>query len=412
MKEKAIQHQSLKEYGFVMRSIYEVCETVTDYVAAGSFADLKKNVEYLSEPNYAQLIRTVDLKSRFLKGNFIYVSKKAFDYLWRVNLNCESIILPNIGNCGEVYYVVPEKLPYKNNVLATNAILVRSLKESNKYLFYIFQSKHFQDELKKITSPVGQTKFNKTELKNICIPIPSRKVQEEIVKILDSFTNLIDALNEELSLRQKQFEYYREKLLTFDDNVYLMSLGDCCVIKGRIGFRGYTIKDQVNKGEGAISLSPGNISEGIINYNQCTYISWDKYYESPEIMINNGDIIFCKTASVGKVAVINDLPCEATINPQLVVLKEININKKYLYYYLSSNSIQNKVKSLAGVGSVPNISQSILNDLDISVPSSQVMKSIVEKLDAFESLISSLKEEIALRQKQYEYYREKLLTFD
>ena len=225
MKEKAIQHQSLKEYGFVMRSIYEVCETVTDYVAAGSFADLKKNVEYLSEPNYAQLIRTVDLKSRFLKGNFIYVSKKAFDYLWRVNLNCESIILPNIGNCGEVYYVVPEKLPYKNNVLATNAILVRSLKESNKYLFYIFQSKHFQDELKKITSPVGQTKFNKTELKNICIPIPSRKVQEEIVKILDSFTNLIDALNEELSLRQKQFEYYREKLLTFDDKSVYTTLG-------------------------------------------------------------------------------------------------------------------------------------------------------------------------------------------
>lgn len=130
-------------------------------------------------------------------------------------------------------------------------------------------------------------------------------------------------------------------------------------------------------------------------------------------MINNGDIIFCKTGStVGKVTVVEKLPCEATINPQLVVLKEININKKYLYYYLSSNRIQNKVKSLAGVGSVPNISQSILNDLDISVPSSQVMKSIVEKLDAFESLISSLKEEIALRQKQYEYYREKLLTFD
>ena len=281
------------------------------------------------------------------------------------------------------------------------------------FLYEVLNTKCVQDYwAMKANNGGAMSNLNSDIVKSTIIKIPSLNVQEEIVKILDSFTNLIDALNEELSLRQKQFEYYREKLLTFDDNVYLMSLGDCCVIKGRIGFRGYTIKDQVNKGEGAISLSPGNISEGIINYNQCTYISWDKYYESPEIMINNGDIIFCKTASVGKVAVINDLPCEATINPQLVVLKEININKKYLYYYLSSNSIQNKVKSLAGVGSVPNISQSILNDLDISVPSSQVMKSIVEKLDAFESLISSLKEEIALRQKQYEYYREKLLTFD
>ena len=281
------------------------------------------------------------------------------------------------------------------------------------YLSHYFRSNYARKQIKKTANGVTRFNISKKKFSEIEIVIPPIKVQEEIVKILDSFTNLIDALNEELLLRQKQFEYYREKLLTFDDNVYLMRLGDCCVIKGRIGFRGYTIKDQVNKGEGAISLSPGNISEGIINYNQCTYISWDKYYESPEIMINNGDIIFCKTGStVGKVTVVEKLPCEATINPQLVVLKEININKKYLYYYLSSNRIQNKVKSLAGVGSVPNISQSILNDLDISVPSSQVMKSIVEKLDAFESLISSLKEEIALRQKQYEYYREKLLTFD
>ena len=285
-------------------------------------------------------------------------------------------------------------------------------KVSTKFLYY-YLKKTEKSIMTNMVSRGGIPAINKTIFEKYKIPLPHIKVQEEIVKILDSFTNLIDALNEELSLRQKQFEYYREKLLTFDDNVYTKSLGDCCVIKGRIGFRGYTIKDQVNKGEGAISLSPGNIYEGIINYNQCTYISWDKYYESPEIMINNGDIIFCKTGStVGKVTVVEKLPCEATINPQLVVLKEININKKYLYYYLSSNRIQNKVKSLAGVGSVPNISQSILNDLDISVPSSQVMKSIVEKLDAFESLISSLKEEIALRQKQYEYYREKLLTFD
>ena len=197
----------------------------------------------------------------------------------------------------------------------------------SKFIYYYLLS--IQNDIKRQVRQASVPRLGSNVLKSIILPSVSDNKQQEIVKILDSFTNLIDALNEELSLRQKQFEYYREKLLTFDDNVYLMSLGDCCVIKGRIGFRGYTIKDQVNKGEGAISLSPGNISEGIINYNQCTYISWDKYYESPEIMINNGDIIFCKTGStVGKVTVVEKLPCEATINPQLVVLKEININKK------------------------------------------------------------------------------------
>lgn len=329
----------------------------------------------------------------------------------RSHLSKGDILFSGIGTIGKVAYVNEDP---KNWNCSESVYVIKPFNGlSGKYLYYVLQTNKIIKQYEANSAGSIMKGVRKANLEQLRIPLPHIKIQEEIVKILDSFTNLIDALNEELSLRQKQFEYYREKLLTFDDNVYTMSLGDCCVIKGRIGFRGYTIKDQVNKGEGAISLSPGNISEGIINYNQCTYISWDKYYESPEIMINNGDIIFCKTGStVGKVTVVEKLPCEATINPQLVVLKEININKKYLYYYLSSNRIQNKVKSLAGVGSVPNISQSILNDLDISVPSSQVMKSIVEKLDAFESLISSLKEEIALRQKQYEYYREKLLTFD
>ena len=109
-------------------------------------------------------------------------------------------------------------------------------------------------------------------------------------------------------------------------------LGEICTINGRIGFRGYTRKDQVEKGCGAISLSPGNIEDSNINYESCTYITWVKYEESPEIMVNNGDIILCKTASVGKVARIVNLPEKTTINPQLVLLKNFKINSDYLFY--------------------------------------------------------------------------------
>ena len=81
------------------------------------------------------------------------------------------------------------------------------------------------------------------------------------------------------------------------NGVEYKQLGDICNIKGRIGFRGYTRKDQVNEGEGALSLSPGNIVDGQMDYTKGTYITWAKYDESPEIMTYNGDIIFCKTAS-------------------------------------------------------------------------------------------------------------------
>ena len=173
------------------RKFEDELQTVTDYVAAGSFADLAENVKYLNFPNYAQLVRTMDLKNNFTSKEQIFVDKKAFDFLWRVNLNKESIILPNIGNCGEIYLINKEKLRYKNNVLGPNAILVRSITNNNKFLSYSFQTKRFQDSLKLIISPNGQTKFNKTDLKTIEIIIPKTMEQVKIGNLLNNIDNLI-----------------------------------------------------------------------------------------------------------------------------------------------------------------------------------------------------------------------------
>jgi len=189
-------------------------------------------------------------------------------------------------------------------------------------------------------------------------------------------------------------------------------LGEVCEIKGRIGFRGYTRDDQVKKGEGAISLSPGNIIDGIIDYTSCTFITWEKYEESPEIMVNEGDIILCKTASVGKVSRIHYLPEKATINPQLVLIKNIKTNPQYLFYVLDDSHFQNKIKGLAGVGSVPNVSQAKLSSIDIPIPSLSEQNRIVGILDTFTAGIENIKEQIAQRRKQYEFYRDQLLDLE
>lgn len=189
-------------------------------------------------------------------------------------------------------------------------------------------------------------------------------------------------------------------------------LGEVCEIKGRIGFRGYTREDQVAKGEGAISLSPSNIIDSSINYDSCTYITWEKYEESPEIMVKEGDIILGKTASVGKVARIKKLPEKATINPQLVLLKNIDANPQYLFYILADNTFQTIIKGLAGVGSVPNVSQAKLADIQIPIPPLSEQQRIVGILDTFTASIGNLKEQIAQRRKQYEYYRDQLLNLE
>ena len=184
------------------------------------------------------------------------------------------------------------------------------------------------------------------------------------------------------------------------DGVEWKQLGDICNIKGRIGFRGYTRNDQVKEGEGALSLSPSNIQDGQMDYSKGTYITWQKYEESPEIMTFNGDIVFCKTASVGKVALVKDLPYKATINPQLVVLKDIQCNSPFLAYVLGTDLVQNKVISLAGVGSVPNISQKALSEIEIPVPPLPVQEEIVRVLDTFT--------ELQKRLQQYEYYKKQV----
>lgn len=201
------------EYKFVG----DVCDTITDYVAAGSFAEIAKKVKYINTPEYALLVRTTDLKSNFAKGDFIYIDKEAYDFLWRVHLDAETIILPNIGNCGEVYYITKDRLPYPHCALAPNAIMVRSSTCLNLYLKYVFESEYFQKQLMKIVSPTGQTKFNKTDLKRLLIPLPPLAVQREIVRILDKFTLYSQELAAELAARKKQYEFYRDKLLSFDN---------------------------------------------------------------------------------------------------------------------------------------------------------------------------------------------------
>lgn len=196
------------------------------------------------------------------------------------------------------------------------------------------------------------------------------------------------------------------------DGVEYVKLGNICNIKGRIGFRGYTRDDQVKEGEGALSLSPSNIQNGQMDYTKGTFISWEKYNESPEIITYDGDIIFCKTASVGKVALVKNLPYAATINPQLVVLKDIKCNAPFLTHVLGTDSFQKKVISMAGVGSVPNIPQKSLADLEIPLPPLPVQEEIVRILDTFTELQAELQAELQKRQKQYNFYRDNLLNFN
>lgn len=372
------------------KELGEVCDTVTDFTAAGSFASNAKNVKYILEASFAQLVRTTDLKSGFKGNNFVYVDEHAFNYLYRVNLDQESLVMPNVGNCGEIYYIEPENLPYENNVLGPNALLVRSSKENNRYLFHLFQSGQFQNELAKITSNTGQTKYNKTNLKKIRIPIPPLEIQEKIVQILDKMTGYVTELTSELTSRKKQYSYYRDTLLSFEDEVYQVEwevLKDVATLKNGKDWK------TLPNGEIPVYGSGGEMGEFVADYS----------YDKPTVLIP-------RKGSISNLFYLE----KAFWNVDTIYYTEIDENKiipKYFYYYLTTVNLE----EIATNPTRPSLTQAILDKIKIPVPSLEIQSRIVQVLDNFDTVCHDLNiglpKEIELRQKQYEYFREKLLTF-
>lgn len=194
------------------RKLEDIMDTVTDYVAAGSFEDIRNNVTYLNEPGYAQLVRTVDLKKKFTNNDSIYVDESAFKYLWRVNLNEECIVLPNIGaNIGEVYFVEPSGLPYDNNVLVPNAILLKA-NEDTYFAFTALNNLTFQKQLFENVGSSGQPKFNKTELKSIQLYMPQNEEQEKIGQYFRDLDHLITLHQRKCEETKKLKKYMLQKM--------------------------------------------------------------------------------------------------------------------------------------------------------------------------------------------------------
>ena len=124
------------------KKIGDMCY-ISDYVSNGSFASLRENVQYKSEPDYAILVRFADYSSGFDKSKFVYIDEHAYNFLSKSSLKGEEIIMSNVGSCG-LYFRCP-KLDRKMS-LAPNSIMIRS--EHNKYLFHWFGTQRGKEEIK------------------------------------------------------------------------------------------------------------------------------------------------------------------------------------------------------------------------------------------------------------------------
>ena len=168
-------------------------------------------------------------------------------------------------------------------------------------------------------------------------------------------------------------------------------LRDLCTVFGRIGFRGYTRNDIVEKGFGAITLSPSNMQDnGNMNYSVVSYISWKKYEESPEIKVKANDVLIVKTgSSYGKTCFIRDLPEKATINPQIAVLKYSFVNNQWLTYFLNAPFAQEQFRKYVIGTSIPTFSQEKLSSTLLPLPPKNEQEHLTKKLSLLDKWIGS-----------------------
>lgn len=169
-------------------SVKEETDVVTDYVANGSFASLAENVKYKTEKDYAVLIRLVDYNNQF-KGVFVYIDKNAYEFLGKSKLYGDEIIISNVGaNVGTVFKC--PHLEYRMS-LAPNSIMVK-FKGNNDFYYYWLKSHFGQHMLQSIVTGSAQPKFNKTNFKDLQIPVPPLDEQESIASILKSLDDKIE----------------------------------------------------------------------------------------------------------------------------------------------------------------------------------------------------------------------------
>lgn len=279
---------------------------------------------------------------------------------------------------------------------------------NSRYLKYAIESLHCRKELRKRTLVNAvPIKINMGDIGKITLPVPPLPVQCEIVRILDNFTELTEGLNRELAAeltaRKKQYAYYRDKLLTFGDvrvgvtsDVIRRTLGEVC----KISAGGDAPKDSMSK-QKTEKYSIPIISNGIGENALYGYTDAPKVEEPAVTVAARGTIGYAEYRDYTFYPIIRLLtaiPKDSTV-----------VNTKYLYYCL-----QGKQYSVP-IGGIPQLTAPELKKVEIPIPSLDVQNRIVQVLDNFDAvctdLSSSLPAEIEARKKQYEYYRDKLLTF-
>lgn len=312
----------------------------------------------------------------------------------RSNLEVGDVLFSGTGTIGETALIEnsPRNWNIKEGVYAIKPITSIIV---SKYLLYVLSSNGIREQYMKKAAGGTVKSVPMGDLKRIKIPVPPIEVQAEIVRILDTFTELITELITELANRKKQYEYYSRQLFAVAKNTQLTTLE-------QISLNCDSQRKPVTSNKRTSGIYPYYGASGIVDYVD-DYIFDDDYLliseDGANLLARNTPIAF-------------SISGKTWVNNHAHVLKFDNYHtRRYVEIYLNSIDLSPYISGAAQ----PKLNQKNLNKIEIPLPPIEEQRRIVAILDRFDKLCNDISEglpaEIEARQKQYEYYRDKLLTF-
>ena len=283
-------------------------------------------------------------------------------------------------------------------------------KQEGKFIYYFLttQTDFFRNKAKANSVKLPQLCVADTD--NYLIPIPSLEEQTRIVGILDTFTSAIDNLNEQIAQRRKQYEYYLDQLLDLEGKEnHIVPFGDICeMMKGD----GVQKADFVDEGIGCIHYGQIYTHYGSFTYTTNKYVSQEVFNNAKKA--SKGDLVMTDTSEnvediCKTVAYLGE--DDIAVSNHALIIKHKQNPKFLSYSTLTRSFFVQKRKYVVGV-KVSGIKPDDLAKIRIFLPSIEEQNRIVSILDTFEASIQNLEAQLSQREKQYEYYRNKLLTFE
>ena len=361
----------------------DICDIITDFVAAGSFASLRENVKYYQENNYAQLIRTIDLKNNFTNSDFVYVDEVAYDFLWRVQLKEPNILLPNIGaNIGEKYYVKPQDLPKNKNVLGPNAILLRSKCNDTHFVYFRLSTSSYDNEMKKLVGASGQPKFNKTDLKKVSLFMPSLIEQKRIAYFLALLEERIATQNkiiEDLKkLKSAIIDYAINSL-----NTDFAKFGSLYEMAGEGGTPTTSNASFYDNGKIPF-IKIDDLKQKYLTENK-DFITELGLQKSSAWLVPTHSILFSNGATIGEISITTYPVC--TKQGILGIVPKQNIDVEFLYYFMSSSYFKKAVSRIVTEGTMKTAYLKDINNILCPIPTKEKQQEIAKMPSALNSKI-------------------------